>query len=103
MVATTCVVVPPDQPSWSKIVAVARTARIARNVSQPMDTSHETTPGTFCPLTPNAARLSTIVGAEPRLPAIAMTPHSANDTTMPTTVTMTAWTKEMPKPSTNEP
>ena len=32
-----------------------------------------------------------------------MTPHSANDTTMPTTVTTTAWTKEMPKPSTNEP
>ena len=101
--ATTLVVVPPDQPSWSKIVAVARTARIARNVSQPIETSHETTPGTFCPLTPNAARLSTMVGAEPRLPAIAMTPQSANETTIPTTLTIAACQKEMPKPSTNEP
>ena len=76
---------------------------MARKVSQPMETSHETTPGTFCPLTPNAARLSTIVGAEPRLPAIAMTPQSAKETTIPTTVTTAACQNEMPKPSTNEP
>ena len=93
--------VPPPQPSWSKIVAVASTARIARKVSQPIETSHEMTPGTFCPLTPNAARDSTMVGAEPRLPAIAMIPQSANETTMPTTVTTTACQNEMPKPRTN--
>ena len=74
---------------------------IARKVSQPIEVSHEMTPGTFWPVTPNAARDRTIVGAEPRLPAIAMIPHSANETTMPTTVTRTACQNEMPKPSTN--
>ena len=74
---------------------------MARKVSQPIEVSQETTPGTFCPLTPNAARESTIVGAEPRLPASAMMPHSANDTMMPRTVTTTACQKEMPKPRTN--
>ncbi len=99
--ATILVAVPPPQPSCSKIVEVASTARMARKVSQPIEVSHETTPGTFWPLTPKAARDSTMVGAEPRLPAIAMTPHRANETTTPTTVTSTACQKEMPKPSTN--
>jgi len=44
-------------------------------VSHPIDVSHETMPGTFWPWTPNAARESTIVGAEPRLPATAMRPQ----------------------------
>ena len=55
------------------------------------------TPGTFCPVTPKAARLSTIVGAEPRLPAIAMTPHRAKETTIPTRATSTPCQNEMPK------
>src|SRR6185437_13276325 len=59
--------------------------------------------GSVLPLTANAARLSTIVGAEPRLPATAMTPQARNDSTIPTTPTMTACQNEMPKPSTNEP
>ncbi len=96
-VATTLVPVPPPQPSRSKIVDVASTARIARNVSQPIETSHETTPGTFWPVTPNAARLRIIVGAEPRLPAIAMMPQSVNEMTMPTTLTSTPCQNEMPK------
>ena len=74
---------------------------MARKVSQPIEVSQEMTPGSFCPLTPKAARDSTMVGAEPRLPAMAMMPHRANETTTPTTVTTTACQKEMPKPSTN--
>src|SRR3954451_472393 len=99
--ATTLVAVPPPQPSWVKIVEVASTARMARKVSQPIDVSHEMTPGSFWPLTPNAARESTMVGAEPRLPAIAMTPHRANDTITPTTVTSTPCQNDTLKPSTN--
>src|SRR5690606_16641201 len=60
-------------------------------------------PGTFCPCTPNAARESTIVGADPRLPAIAISPHSANETTMPMIETMVACQNDTPNPSTNEP
>ena len=56
-------------------------------------------PGTFCPCTPNAARESTIVGAEPRLPAIATSPHSAKLMTMPMTATIVACQKLIPKPS----
>ena len=99
--ATTLVVVPPPQPSWVKIVEVASTARMARKVSQPIEVSHEMTPGSFCPFTPKAARDRIIVGADPRLPAIAMMPHRANETMTPTTVTSTACQNEMPKPSTN--
>ena len=93
----TWVVVPDAQPSRSKTVVVASTARMARKVSQPIETSHEMTPGTFCPVTPKAARLSTIVGAEPRLPAIAMTPQRAKETTIPTRATSTPCQNEMPK------
>ena len=59
------------------------------------------TPGTFWPCTPNAARDRIIVGAEPRLPAMAMTPHRAKEMTTPMTVTTIACQKEMPKPRTN--
>src|SRR5690606_17340078 len=93
----------PSPPSCVMTVAVASTAMIARNVSQPIDVSHETMPGTFCPCTPKAARESTMVGAEPRFPEIAMSPHSRNDTTMPMTETIVACQNEMPNPSTNEP
>ena len=93
----------PSPPSCVMTVAVASTAMIARNVSQPIEVSHETMPGTFWPCTPKAARESTMVGAEPRLPAIAISPHSRNDTTMPMIDTIVACQNEMPKPSTNDP
>src|SRR6476661_7357631 len=83
--ATILVPVPPPHPSCLKMVAVASVAVIARNVSQPIEVSHDTTPGTFWSVTPKAARDRTMVGAEPRLPAMAMTPHRRNDTTTPTT------------------
>lgn len=92
------VVVPPPRPRRSKTVAVASTAMMARNVSHPIDRNQLTMPGSFCPWTPNAARLSTIVGTEPRLPAIAMIPHSRNDTGMPMSATTSACQKETPKP-----
>ena len=98
--ATTLVPVPPPQPSCLKIVAVASVARIARKVSHPIEVSQEMTPGTFCPVTPKAARDRTMVGAEPRLPAIAISPQSRNDTTTPTTVTSTACQNEISNPST---
>ena len=51
------------------------------------------------PRTPNAARDSTMVGAEPRLPASEMNPQNRNDTTMPTAPTTVACQNETPKPS----
>src|SRR5660398_71866 len=93
--------VPPPQPSWSKTVAVARVAMMARKVSHPIETNHETYPGTRWPVTPKAARESTMVGAEPRLPAIAMMPHSAKETVMPMSATKNDCQKEIPKPYTN--
>jgi hypothetical protein len=52
-------------------------------VSQPTVSSQDSAAAAGCRCTPNAARDSTIVGADPRLPASAITPHSANETTMP--------------------
>ena len=75
--AITLVVVPCDHPSRSNIVPSPGRPGSRGLVSHPIETSHETTPGTFCPSTPNAARLSTMVGAEPRLPARAITPQIA--------------------------
>ena len=76
---------------------------MVRTVSQPTVSSQESTAGSRLPRTPNAARLSTIVGAEPRLPASATKPQSRNETTMPTTPAIVACQNEMPKPSANEP
>src|SRR6201985_1628263 len=101
--ATTLVAVPPPQPSRANTVAVASVARMTSTVSQPTVSTQEITAGSLLPLTPNAARLSTIVGAEPRLPATAMKPPARNDSTIPTTPTMTGCQNEMPKPSTHEP
>ena len=81
--AITIVSVPPPQPSRVNTVAVASVARIVRTVSQPTVSSQEMKAGSRLPRTPNAARLSTIVGAEPRLPASATKPHSRNEKTMP--------------------
>jgi len=44
-----------------------------------------------------------MVGADPRLPAVAITPQSQSLNTVPITATMRAWTKEMPKLRTYEP
>jgi hypothetical protein len=96
----TFVAVPEAHPSAENTVAVAMTAMMERKVSQPIDSSQLTMPGSFCPWTPKAARDSTMVGTEPRFPAMAMMPHSRNDTTTPTMVTATAWPKDTPKPYT---
>lgn len=74
---------------------------IDRNVSHPIERNQLMMPGTFCPWTPNAARDRTMVGTEPRLPAIAMTPHSMNDSGMPIRATRTPCPNETPKPYTN--
>ena len=101
--ATSLVTVPPAKPSSVSTVDVASTAREASTVSQPSVSSHDKADGSRLPLTPNAARLSTMVGAEPRLPASETMPQSVNDTTMPITPTVTAWAKEMPKSSRKAP
>src|ERR1700751_2617826 len=101
--ATTRVPSPPPQPSRLNTVAVASVARMTSTVSQPTVSTQDTRAGSLLPLTPNAARLSTIVGAEPRLPATAMNPHDTHHSTIPTTPTIRAGQNEMPKPSTNEP
>ena len=103
MSAMTFVPVPPPQPSRSRMVAVASVARIVSTVSQPTVSTHEISEGNLLPRTPNAARLSTIVGAEPRLPATAMKPQSRNETTMPIRPAASACQNEMPKPSANAP
>ena len=72
-------------------------------VSQPTVSSQEISEGSLLPRTPKAARPSTMVGADPRLPATAMNPHSRNETTIPTRPTTTACQNEMPNPSTNAP
>src|SRR5579859_7387463 len=94
---------PPPQPRRWNTVAVASVARMTSTVSQPTVSSHEITVGSLLPLTPNAARLSTMVGAEPRLPATAMNPQARNDSTIPITPTISACQNEMPKPSSNAP
>jgi len=101
--ATTLVSVPPPQPSRPKTVAVAMVARAHRTVSQPTVRTQEMTEGRRLPRTPYAARLRTIVGAEPRLPATAMKPQSRKEKTMPRTPETSACQKEMPKPSAKEP
>ena len=44
-----------------------------------------------------------MVGAEPRLPASATTPQSANDSTMPTTAAIVACQNDTPNPTMNDP
>ena len=94
---------PPPQPSRSKTVAVANVASTTRTVSQPTVNSHEIADGRRLPLTPNAARLSTMVGADPRLPATPTKPHSRNENSTPIAPTSSACQNEMPKPSVNAP
>jgi hypothetical protein len=101
--AITFVALPLLQPSRSNTVAVARVARIVSTVSQPTVRIHESSEGTLLPRTPNAARLSTIVGADPRLPASATNPHSRNESTMPSSPAISACQKETPNPRPNDP
>ena len=103
IIAMTLVAVPLGQPRCPKTVAIASVARIIRMVSQPTVSSHEMTVGSLLPRTPKAARLSTIVGADPRLPAIAMNPHSRNEMMIPATPTTTACQNEIPNASRNAP
>ncbi len=101
--AMTLTPVPPPQPSRVNTVAVASVARMISTVSQPTVSSQEMSEGSLFPRTPYAARLSTMVGAEPRLPATAMNPQSRNEPTIPITPSATACQNETPKPSTNAP
>src|SRR4051794_238885 len=101
--ATTWVAVPPPQPSSVNTVAVASVASEVSTVSQPTVSTQDRTAGTRPPATPNAARLSTRVGADPRLPAIATNPQSRKLTTMPITPATAACQKEMPKPRVKAP
>ncbi len=95
--ATTFVLVPPPQPRRLKTVDVASTAMTMRNVSQPTHNSQEMNEGRRFPRIPKAARLRTMVGAEPRFPAMAMTPQSKKLTVMPIRPTTIACQNEMPK------
>ena len=101
--AITLVGVPALQPSRSNTVAVASVARMVSTVSQPTLTSQDSSVGRVLPRTPNGARLSTMVGAEPRLPASAMNPHSRKDSPMPSRPAIRACQNETPKLSPNEP
>ncbi len=84
-------------------MAVASVARMTSAVSHPTVSSHEIAVGSLLPRTPNAARDRTIVGAEPRLPASAMNPHSRNENTMPISPATTAWPNAIEKPSVKAP
>src|SRR3984957_11019862 len=98
--AITLVAVPALQCSCANTVAVASVASAVSTISQPTLSIHETSAGSLFPCTPNAARDSTSVGADPRLPATAMKPTSRNETTIPISPATQACQKEMPKPST---
>ncbi len=101
--AMTLTTVPPPQPSRSNTVAVASVARMISTVSQPTVSSQEMSDGSLLPRTPKAARPSTMVGAEPRLPATAMNPQSRKETMMPISPSATACQNETPKSSTKAP
>jgi hypothetical protein len=101
--AAILVPVPPPQPRRLNTVAVASVARTTSTVSQPTVSSQDRAAVSRAPRTPKAARDSTMVGAEPRLPASAITPQNANETTMPTTPANTACQNDTPKPRVNAP
>ena len=100
MKAITLVRSPALQPSWWNTVAVARVASTVSTISQPTFSIQDTSAGSLLPCSPNAARDSTSVGADPRLPATAMNPTSRKLTAIPISPAATACQNEMPKPST---
>src|SRR5688500_10786602 len=91
------VVLPDDHPIRSKTVAVASVASATSTVSQPTRSTHDTNEGSLLPLTPNAAREITMVGAEPRVPASETKPTSRNENTVPTRAATVACQKLTPK------
>ena len=103
MAATILTEVPELQPSRWKIVVVARTAVMAREVSQPIEVIHAMTPGILLPWVPKAARERTIVGADPRLPAMAMMPQKPKETMTPMRVAAMACQKDTPNPNMKAP
>ena len=82
---------------------MASTAVVVNEISQPNVAIQLSAAGTLAPSTPKVARVSTMVGALPRLPAMEMTPTSRNDTTTPMVVMMVACQKEMPNPNAHAP
>ncbi len=101
--AMTFVASPEDQPSWWNTVAVASVASTTRMISHPTLSSQDTSEGSLLPCTPNAARDSTSVGADPRFPATAMNPTSRNDTMIPISPAATACQNDTPPSSTYAP
>ena len=79
---------------------MASVASTVSTISQPTLSIQDTSAGSLLPCTPNAARDSTSVGADPRLPATAMNPTSRKLTTIPISPATHACQNEMPKPST---
>ena len=72
-------------------------------VSQPTSSSYETGPGTLLPRTPNGARDSTSVGAEPRLPGDRDQADQANDRTQRRSTAAMTPAETDPEAETNAP
>lgn len=94
---------PEPHPSFSMADEEARTAVVDREISHPNVAIHDMAAGTLAPSTPKMARVSTMVGALPRLPAIEMMPTSKKEMTTPAMVVTVACQKEMPKPKAQAP
>ncbi|HEX6453810.1 MAG TPA: hypothetical protein VF060_30655 [Trebonia sp.] len=101
--ATTLVASPELHPSRPNTVAVASVASTVSTISHPTLRTHATSVGSLFPVTPNAARDSTSVGAEPRLPASEMNPTSRNDATIPISPATHACQNDSLNPSTYAP
>ena len=93
----TLVTSPELHPSSSNTVAVANVDKATRTVSQPTRMRYETMLGSALPCTPNDARDSAIVGADPRFPASDTRPTRKNDTIVPTTAAISACQNDSPK------
>ena len=91
------------QPRAWSTVAEARVAETHRTVSQPTVRIHDSAADSRLPLYPKAARDRARVGALPRLPRTAMTPHRKNDRRTPTLPATTACQKDRPNPRTQAP
>ena len=90
-------------PTRSKTVPVANVASEISTVSHPTKTKYERKPGRTLPLTPKAARESTIVVALDFFPARELKPTIKNERTVPSTAARVACQKEIPKPKKNAP
>ena len=94
---------PEPQPSLVMVEDRASTAVAVREISQPSVAIQLNAAGTLAPSTPKVARVITMVGALPRLPAMEIMPTSRNDTTTPMMVMMVACQKEIPNPRAHAP